>query len=178
MEVPEQAASALVGGGEDVGERAERGAEDAARVRGEAAEHDARAHVPQPQRAAPLARVARQRAEAVGAAGAHLDQRAEESRRRSPSERVGERERRRAPELERRRVERGEHEVAVVERDARHLARALVRAAALERQRRLRPLRRAPNPAAPGPQALQTALYGRHGARALATVGNDEATAA
>ena len=35
-----------------------------------------------------------------------------------------------APELERRRVERGEHEVAVVERDARHLARALVRAAA------------------------------------------------
>ena len=89
-----------------------RGAEDAARVRGEAAEHDARAHVPQPQRAAPLARVARQRAEAVGAAGAHLDQRAEEPRRRSPSERVGEGERRRAPELERRRVERGEGLVA------------------------------------------------------------------
>ena len=44
---------------------------------------------PTAQRAAPLARVARERAEAVGAAGAHLDRKAEESRRRSPSERVG-----------------------------------------------------------------------------------------
>ena len=92
--------------------------------------------------AAPLARVARERAEAVGAA-ARISISVQKNASSIALERVGERERRRAPELERRRVERGEHEVAVVERDARHLARALC-ARLRSSGSAARPLRRAP----------------------------------